>query len=262
MTRLVALALALAPLGPAAAQNLTPLHAPGNLTGEVVALCETGKGCACSSTNAADDLLMVHGLAATVPDGFAGDQRAQTIVIDLGSGQVYRSTAPRARINAAYGGADPCEPEAPPEIQPNDGLWRWCSMGETVSGCPPMLAAALAGGPDEAREARVAWQGAFDPRRLAEGLPRPEMVQMSPYEWRKLGPGHWLSDNLRQRSCEDGTCVSVDLALSMTLAAPDRITGLLTLTSRVEGPQAGILAGLGMADCRVRQRYRIERVAP
>ena len=58
------------------------------------------------------------------------------------------------------------------------------------------------------------------------------------------------------------TCVEVALALSMTLVAPTRISGLLTLNSRVEGAQAAILAGFGMADCRVRVRYQIDRIAP
>jgi hypothetical protein len=259
-------ALLLGPLSgafaPALAQTLLPQSTPENLLGEVVALCERGKGCKCSTINTAENLLMVHGIDASVPDGFAGDQRAQTIVIDTGGGQVFRTKEPRGRINAAYGGDGPCEPADPPEMVPLDGLWHWRTLGETVAGCPPMMAQALAAGRLETIQARVQWDGVFDPQRLAAGLPSVAMAEMSPYEWRKLAPGRWLSDNIRSRTCEDGTCVSVALSLTMNLVAPDRINGLLSMRSQVEGAEAAVLAGFGMADCRVRMRYVIDRIAP
>lgn len=243
-------------------QNLTPLRSGENLQGEVVALCTAGAGCACSTRHTAEDHLVVLGFDTRVPDGFAGDQRTQTIVIDTASGQVYRTKAPRAQINATYGGTGDCEPEDPPEMVPLDGLWQWRSLSETTRGCPPMLAGALAASRVETLSTRVAWDGRFDPQRLASSLPAPEMSGMSPYEWRELGPNRWLSDNIRTRSCEDGTCVELDLSLTMNLVAPDRINGLLSFRSRVEGAQAAILAGFGMADCQVRVRYRIDRIAP
>lgn len=244
------------------AQNLTPQRSGENLQGEVVALCTAGAGCACSTRHTAEDHLVVLGFDTRVPDGFAGDQRAQTIVIDTASGQVYRTKAPRAQINATYGGEGTCEPEDPPEMVPLDGLWQWRTLGETVRGCPPMTAQSLMASRVENMQTRVQWDGRFDPQRLAEGLPAPDMAQMSPYEWRKLGPGRWLSDNIRARSCEEGTCVELDLSLTMNLVAPDRINGLLSFRSTVDGPQAAILAGFGMADCRVRLRYSIDRIAP
>ena len=97
---------------------------------------------------------------------------------------------------------------------------------------------------------------------MAASLPAPEIGEMSAYEWRKLGDNRYLSDNLADRSCEDGTCVDVALGLWMSLVAPDRITGLLDMRSRVDAPAAtaSVRAGFGMLDCRVRVRYEIVRI--
>lgn len=230
--------------------------------GGVVALCKTGTGCQCSTNNTAEDLLLALGFGTSVPDGFAGDQRTQTIVIDASGRQVYRSAAPRGQFNESYGGTGPCDPEPEPHPTPRDGTWQWRILNETTSGCPPMLAGDLAASRVETLATRVTWDGRFDPRRLADSLSAPEMGEMSPCDWRELAPNRWLSDNLQVKSCEDGTCVEAALALNMNLVASDRITGLMTLRSRVEGPRAAILAGFGMADCRVRVRYRIDRISP
>ena len=236
-----------------------------NLTGQVTAVCRPGQGCTCHDGQDPQDILWIHfpdRYQEPLPGGWAGDVRSQTVVIDLGSGQVFRSGQPRARINAAYGGQGGCEPAPRPEaeIVPLDGLWQWRTLGETVQGCPPGLAAALVAGRVEAPSQRVTWGGAFHPDRLADSLPRPGAGGMSPYEWRRTGPNRWLSDNIASRECGDGACVEVALALGMGPTGPDRLTGLLSLRSRVEGPQAAILAQFGMADCRVRLRYEIRRI--
>jgi len=197
-----------------------------------------------------------------LPEGWAGDVRRQTVVIDTGTGQVFRTGRPRAAINAAYGGQGECEPAPRPEaeIVPLDGLWQWRTLGETTQGCPPALSGMLASSRVGAMTGRVTWGGAFHPDRLADSLPQAPMAGMSPYDWRRTGPNRWLSDNVRGRNCEDGTCVEVALALGMGPTSPEGLTGLLSLRSRVEGPQAAILAQFGMADCRVRVRYEIRRI--
>jgi len=242
-----------------------------NLTGQITAVCAPGQGCECYDGQAPEDIAWVEGFTdgdgtVSIPDGWAGDVRAQTVVIDRGTGQVYRSGEPRAGINAAYGGRGECEPAPRPveEMAPLDGTWQWRTLGETAAGCPAMMTQMLAANRTETLSTPVAWQGRFHPERLAEKLPQPEIGAMSVYQWRQLGPNRWLSDNIRDRSCEDGTCVDVSLALSMNLATQDRATGLLALRSRVEAPDgtAAVLAGYGMLDCRVRVRYEIRRVGP
>jgi|GEM_PF-1768043 len=242
-----------------------------NPTGQVTAVCAPGKGCECYDAVAPEDIAWIEGFAdgdgsVSIPDGWMGDVRAQTVVIDRGSGQVYRSGQPRAAINGAYGGRGECEPAPRPveEIVPLDGTWQWRTLGETASGCPAMMTQMLAANRTETLSNRVVWGGRFHPARLADDLPQPEIGAMSAYQWRQLGPNRWLSDNIRDRSCEDGTCVEVAVALSMNLASPDRASGLLALRSRIGAPEgtAAVLAGYGVLDCRVRVRYEIRRIGP
>lgn len=221
------------------------------------AICRTGQGCVCLSLDTG--LLPVIMGAEGVGDTALPD----TIIVDRSANATIRTGRSIHEVHRAYGGQGDCPSDDPPgPIVPLDGTWQWRTLGETTSGCPAMLAGALASSRVETLSNRVVWDGRFDPRRLADSLPAPEMSGMSPYEWRELGPNRWLSDNIKGRECEDGTCVSVALALSMTLVTPTRITGLLTMRSQVEGAQAAILAGFGMADCRVRVRYQIDRIAP
>ncbi|MFN3954790.1 MAG: hypothetical protein ACK4LQ_10080 [Pararhodobacter sp.] len=240
------------------------LHAPGIArAGTVVAICKSG-GCQCLLSP-----LTTEELAAFAGEIFGGDtpvdRTRDTLVYEPDLGIVTWVDAPRGAINRSFGGTDECPIELFPEPEtmvPLDGTWQWRTLGETALGCPPMLAGALAASRVETLTTRVNWNGRFDPRRLASSLPQPEMAGMSPYEWRETGPFRWLSDNIRGRSCEDGTCVDSALALNMTLVAPDRITGFLSLRSRVEGGAAAVLASFGMRDCRVRVRYEIRHIAP
>ena len=221
------------------------------------AICREGQGCVCLSLDT--------GLLPVIlgSDGIGDTTLPDTIIVDRTNNATIRTPRSIHEVHRAYGGQGECPSDEPPgPILPLDGVWQWRSLSETASGCPPMLAAAITASRSETLANRVVWNGGFHPRVLAESLPAPEMSGMSPYEWRELGPNRWLSDNIQARECEDGTCVSIALALSMTLVAPTRISGLLTMNSRVEGAQAAILAGFGMADCRVRVRYQIDRIAP
>lgn len=270
MIRLILLTgLVLSPLAPASAlaqDRLVPLNDAHNLAGQISALCTPGQGCLCSDSATPEDFQVIAGTDTRTPDGWAGDVRSQTVVIDAATGQVYRTNQPRSAINAAYGGEGDCEPAPRPveDIVPLDGTWQWRTLGETATGCPAMMTQMLAANRVETLSTRVAWQGSFHPGRLAENLPAPEIGEMSVYQWRKLAPNNWLSDNIRANQCEDGTCVNVSLDLSMSLVTPERVTGLLALNSRVEAPSgtAAVLAGYGMLDCRVRVRYDIRHIGP
>ncbi|NAZ36299.1 hypothetical protein [Rubellimicrobium sp. CFH 75288] len=260
LTGPLALALAL----PAAAQEIIRRTDPGNILGEVTAICTAGGGCECTAMVDPESLTVLHGVADAAPEGFAGDVRAQTVVIDRSAGMVYRTARARAEINAAYGGQGDCPVKEPPDapLVPLDGLWQWRTTGQGMTGCPAILAGALAAARTEAPAARVAWGGRFHPARLADNMPEPEISGMSAYEWRQTGPNRWLSDNIRGRECGDGPCVEVGVTLDMTLVAPERVVGVLSTRSRIEGGEQAILAAFGMADCRVRVRYEIRRIAP
>jgi hypothetical protein len=221
------------------------------------AICREGQGCVCLSLDT--------GLLPVImgADGIGDTTLPDTIIVDRTNNATIRTGRSIHEVHRAYGGQGECPADEPPgPIMPLDGTWQWRTLSETTSGCPPMMAGAIAASRTETLSTSVVWEGGFDPRRLAASLPAPEMSGMSAYEWRELGPNRWLSDNIRGRECEDGTCVSVALALSMTLVAPTRISGVLTMRSQVEGAQAAILAGFGMADCRIRMRYQIDRIAP
>lgn len=243
---------------------VTLFQAPGAARADtVVAICRTG-GCEC----------LLSPLTPEVLADFAGeffgsdtpvDRTRDTLVYEPELGIVSWVDAPRGDINRAFGGTGECPIELFPEDEamvPLDGTWQWRTRNETATGCPPMMAGMLAASRTETLNARVNWDGRFHPQRLAASLPQPEMSQMSPYEWRELSANRWLSDNIRSRSCEDGTCVEVALSLNMNLVAPDRITGLLSMRSRVDGGQAAMLASFGMADCRVRVSYEIVHLGP
>ncbi len=266
MSPRLALALLLAlPCGAAAAQTLAP-NTAGNLTGQVTAICAPGEGCQCTDAVEPQDILWLldpERHDERLPEGWAGDVRSQTVVIDRGSGQVYRTGQPRAAIHAAYGGQGDCEPRPrpPAEIVPLDGTWHWRRLGERVTGCPEGMAQTLAGALTAARvdglSRRVAWGGAFHPDRLADTLPR---GGAGPFDWRRLGPNRWLADNNRHRACSEGACVDLSLSVSMGPTSPERVAGLLLYRSRIDAPGAGaILAQLGMAACEVRVRFEIRR---
>lgn len=220
------------------------------------AVCRMMAGCICF--DAGDT-----GLLPILRDELNAVPGPQTLVMDRSTNTTYRTARSLAEVHRAYGGQGDCpaDPERA-ELIPRDGQWRWRTLGETTDGCPAMLAGMLASSRVEAMTTRVVWGGSFDPQRLADSLPSPAMGDMSPYRWRQLGPGRWMADNLQERVCEGGSCVDISLALTMTLVAEDRITGLLSLRSRVEGTPAAILASFGMADCRVRLRYAIDHIGP
>lgn len=229
----------------------------------VLAICRTG-GCECSlSPLTAEEIMLVVG--ETFGSETPVDPTRDTLVYEPDLDIVTWVDAPRRDIQASFGGEGECPIELFPEPEamvPLDGTWAWRTLGESILGCPAALGGMLAASRVEFMSTQVDWNGAFHPDRLAEGLPQPDMADASPYEWREVGPYRWLSDNVQSRECSDGTCAEIALKLNMTLVAPDRISGLLSLRSSIDGPQAAILAGFGMADCRVRVRYDIIRTGP
>lgn len=249
---------------PLAALAFTMLWSAPLRADTVIAFC-TASGCTCDlSPASAEDLMLMLGDGGELAP--PQDPTRATLVYDSPARRVYWTDRPRAEVVRAYGGEGDCPITLFPEevMIPLDGTWQWTTLGETAVGCPPMMAQMLAASRAETMTTRVDWNGAFHPDRLAQSLPAPEMAGTSAYEWRATGPAGFLSDNIRGRSCEEGSCSSVAVVLSMSLVAPDRITGVLNLRSRVEAPggAAAVLAGYGMLDCRVRVQYDIHRTGP
>jgi hypothetical protein len=222
------------------------------------AVCRTGQGCTCFDVTDSGLFPVLLGDTA-----LGTISLTENLVIDRSTNTIFRTTRALDEVHRSFGGQGECpmDPERA-ELIPLAGTWQWRTRNETTTGCPPMMAAALAASRPETISTRVIWEDGFDPRELAASLPQPEAMEMSPYEWRELAPNRWFSDNIRSRSCEDGTCVELSLSLAMNLVAEDRITGLLALRSRVEGGAAGMLASFGMQDCRVRVQYEIRHVGP
>ncbi|MDM7459815.1 MAG: hypothetical protein P3W94_010845, partial [Paracoccus sp. (in: a-proteobacteria)] len=205
------------------------------------AICTAGAGCSCV---VADDVGL---FPALLGEGVADGPAPDTIVVDRSTNTTFRTRRSLDDVHLSFGGSGDC-PNAvtPADIVPRDGTWRWRSLDETTTGCPAMLAAAITRNRQETLASRVTWDGAFHPDRLAENLPQPEIGDMTAYEWRQIGPNRWLSDNIQGRDCSDGTCVDVALTLAMNAVSETRLSGLLHLRSRVDGPQAGILGQFGM----------------
>ncbi len=228
----------------------------------VLATCKTG-GCTCAlSPLSGDEITLVLGTPAKAETSI--DPTAATLVYEPDLGSLAWVTAPLRDIHARFGGVGDCPIAlfpAPDAMVPLDGTWQWQTLGETTSGCPAALGGMLAASRVEFISTPITWDGAFHPDRLSSTLPRPDMAG-DPYEWREVGPYRWLSDNVQRRDCSDGTCAEIALTLQMTMVAPDRISGFLALRSAIDAPQAAILAGFGLAECRVRVRYDIIRTGP
>lgn len=222
------------------------------------ATCTIGGGCSCFVVEDAGIFPILLGETAAGQVGLS-----ENIVMDRSTNTTFRTTRSLGEVHRSFGGSGDCPRQEEPEtITPLDGTWRWRTLGETTRGCPDMLAAALAANREETLAQRVMWDGAFHPARLAENLPQPEIGGMSPYEWRNVGVNRWVSDNIQSTECGDGTCVSVSVTLAMNLVAENRVSGLLTTRSRVEGGESAILAMFGMGDCQVRVRYVIDHIGP
>ncbi|WP_019953368.1 hypothetical protein [Yoonia vestfoldensis] len=229
----------------------------------VLAICTSG-GCQCSlSPLSAQEIAEVVGEPSISETPV--DRAVATLVYEPDAGIMSWVDAPRRDIYASFGGDGDCPVEvfaAPDAMVPQDGTWQWRTLAEATSGCPADLGGMLAASQVAFMSRRVEWDGAFHPDRLAEGLPQPDVPGMSSYEWREAGPYRWLSDNVQNRECSDGACTEIALWLTMTLVAPDRISGLLSLRSAIDAPKAAMRAGFGLADCRVRVRFDFMRTGP
>lgn len=237
-----------------------------NPAGEITAVCWAGEGCQCTQALTPDDVFVTFGWEAPVPGPVSGDIRGTTVVIDVRRQQVYRSTAERARIHAAFGGNGDCplvEPQ-PIEPRPLDGTWQWRGLGDRLIGCPALMASTLSAMTQMAPAARVDWGGElFDPARFAGATPA--ALQSSPYRWRKIGLGRWITDNVQSASGDADARAEVGVVMTMTIQSPERVTGLLRVRSiadvlDVEARAA--LASFGMDRCEVRRRFEIVRTGP
>lgn len=86
---------------------------------------------------------------------------------------------------------------------------------------------------------------AFHPKRFSDTLPIPEMGEMDIYEWRPIGQNRWLSDNVKNRECDNGICVDFAMILSMYVTRGAKVTGLLMARSIVNASNAGLLVICG-----------------
>lgn len=221
------------------------------------AVCRAGAGCECANL---DDVGL---LPVLLGDGALGLDAPQSIVIDRTTNTTFRTERSLNEVHRSFGGRGDCpDIVEPAEILPRDGTWRWRQVAAATTGCPPMMAAMVDSGREETLVQSVAWNGAFHPERFSENLPAPEMGEMSVYEWRRIGRNRWLSDNLKGRECDDGTCVDFALSLSMNVISETEVTGLLTTRSKVNGSDAGMLAMWGMDQCEIRVRYAINHMGP
>lgn len=238
------------------------LIVPANVSFAGITIATCGMmGCTCSvSPLDPDDIALATGyeMDARTPI----DPSISTLVVDTHTGYVYWIDESRESLSRSYSGNGECPIELFPDepIVPRDGLWQWNTLGTSVRGCPPMLAAmmadpaALGVSPSE----RVNWNGNFNPALFSHE------ADMAAYTWRDQGGDNWKTDPIAGSGCENGVCTSTSVQLWMSLVGANKARGHLVYKMSISGAGAeamATLAGFGMDACNVTVRYEIDHIA-
>ncbi|MFN4100026.1 MAG: hypothetical protein ACK4GT_09630 [Pararhodobacter sp.] len=152
--------------------------------GLIVATCRSGEGCHCYLSDL--PLAALETMIATPPP----DGVAQPVLVSI-DGDLSWSLVTRQELDFTFGGDGLCDPELfdPDEAPlPRNGLWHLTVTGQELDGCPPQVAAAMAGqavtGQTVSRDIR--WPRPFSPAPLTADNPVAQ-------EWVNRGGGRWSS---------------------------------------------------------------------
>lgn len=210
--------------------------------------CAAGKGCRCA----------LSGISAFNMAWLLNQQdppaNSDKLILLTADGVTRWSSMTPDQADADHGGDGTCEIEVFLPAIPTDGTWTGKVRAQNFTGCAPQVAEMVPGmvaGMTFSRQ--VIWNGRFDPALLSAD-PSSQIVS-----WRELHPALFAGQlNTPVKS----DVLQVTGALSSRLLTPDTATATLRLRVGTNAKNAGVLAALGMADCRVTAIYDFERVAP
>lgn len=210
--------------------------------------CAAGKGCRCA----------LSGISAFNMAWLLNQQdppaNSDKLILLTADGVTRWSSMTPDQADADHGGDGTCEIEVFLPVIPTDGTWTGKVRAQNFTGCAPQVAEMVPGmvaGMTFSRQ--VIWNGRFDPALLSAD-PSSQIVS-----WRELHPALFAGQlNTPVKS----DVLQVTGALSSRLLTPDTATATLRLRVGTNAKNAGVLAALGMADCRVTAIYDFERVAP
>lgn len=210
--------------------------------------CAAGKGCRCA----------LSGISAFNMAWLLNQQdppaNSDKLILLTADGVTRWSSMTPDQADADHGGDGTCEIEVFLPVIPTDGSWTGKVRAQNFTGCAPQVAEMVPGmvaGMTFSRQ--VTWNGRFDPA-LLNADPSSQIVS-----WRELHPALFAGQlNTPVKS----DVLQVTGALSSRLLTPDAATATLRLRVGTNVKNAGVLAALGMADCRVTAIYDFERVAP
>ncbi len=207
--------------------------------------CAAGNGCRCA----------LSGISAYNMAWLLNQQdppaNSDTLILLTADGVTRWSSMTPDQADADHGGDGTCEIEVFPAVIPADGTWAGKVRAQDFTGCAPQVAEMVPGmvaGMTFSRQ--VAWNGRFDPALLSAD-PTSKIVS-----WRALH-ANLFAGQLNTPVKSD--VLQVTGALSSRLLTPDTATATLRLRVGTDAKNAGVLAALGMADCRVTAIYDFER---
>ena len=221
---------------PAAAQSLQDV---------TTVKCTTGQGCRCalSGINAYDVAWLLNWQDPPA--------NADTLILMIADGVTRWSSVTPDQADTDYGGDGTCEIEVFSPVIPADGTWAGKVRAQDITGCAPQVAEMVPGMLVNMTFSRqIPWKGHFDPALLSAD-PTSQIVR-----WRALH-ANLFAGQLTTPVKSD--VLQVTGALSSRLLTPDTATATLRLRVGTDAKNAGVLAALGMADCRVTAIYDFER---
>lgn len=210
--------------------------------------CAAGKGCRCA----------LSGISAYNMAWLLNQQdppaNSDTLILLTADDVTRWSSMTPDQADADHGGDGTCEIEVFLPVTPADGTWTGKVRAQDFTGCAPQVAEMVPGmvaGMTFSRQ--VAWNGRFDPALLSAD-PTSQIVS-----WRALHPALFAG---QLTTPVNSGVLQVTGALSSRLLTPDAATATLRLRVGTDAKNAGALATLGMADCRVTAIYDFKRVGP
>ncbi|MCU0901499.1 MAG: hypothetical protein MUC82_13530 [Cypionkella sp.] len=178
---------------------------------------------------------------------------AENMVLVNSNGAFLWSTLSPDEIDLASGGDGTCEIGLF-SIVPQDGTWRGSVRVQNIDGCLPQVAQMVPPLVDGTNATKpIAWGGKFHPSQfvVGSGADRIQWTERSPVRFDGVFP------------IPPNDILNVTATATSTLTAPDKAEATLALRfAAAPGADAGALALIGMAKCRVDAVYDFERVGP
>jgi len=212
----------------------------------VLADCKPG-GCRCSLSNAT-------GQEAAVTVGLDLPSDWENMVLVNNDGFYFWSYQSREDIDIVFDGDGKCDLELFNAMVPEDGTWKSSVRVQDVKGCLPQVAQMLPPMVDGTGHVKqIVWGGKFHPSQFVVGN-APDGIR-----WTEVRPDRFDGTF----PIPDNGVLDVTVTATATLTAPDTAEATMALRiGAANGANAGALAAIGMANCRVDAIYDFARIGP